>query len=88
MGEAVNLPTRALVEPPDESRRPDSEDPRVVVRGDPNVDGYEGEGGWTVPRYPEKYDIVMRQWRKQNPRYEHKNSEPKNLQAESETGEH
>ena len=88
VGEAVNLPTRALVEPPDESRRPESEDPRVVVRGDPDGDGYEGEGGWAVPRYPEDYEIVMRQWRKQNPRYKHRKSELENLQAESETGEH
>lgn len=71
VGEAVSLPIRALVDPPDVNRQPDSCDPRVVVRGDKNIDGYEGEGGWTVHRYTEDYSIVMRQWRKQSSRYEH-----------------
>ncbi len=70
VGEAVSLPIRTLIDPPDKDRRPDSADPRVVVRGDPNKDGYEGEGGWAVPRHSENYGIVMRQWRQQNPRYE------------------
>jgi hypothetical protein len=78
VGEAVSLPIRTLIEPPDKNRRPDSGDPRVVVRGDPNKEGYEGEGGWAVPRHPEDYAIVMRQWRKQSPFYEHKNEEPGN----------
>lgn len=72
VGEAVSLPIRTLIDPPDFHRRPDSGDPRVVVRGDPNVDGYEGEGGWAVPRQADDYEIVMRQWRKQSPYYEHK----------------
>lgn len=76
VGEAVSLPIRTLIDPPDKSRRPDSGDPRVVVRGDPNKDGYEGEGGWAVPRHPEDYSIVMRQWRKQSPHYDHKKIEP------------
>jgi hypothetical protein len=76
VGEAVSLPIRTLIDPPDKDRRPDSGDPRVVVRGDPNKDGYEGEGGWAVARYPEDYAIVMRQWRRQSPHYEHKKSEP------------
>ncbi len=71
VGEAVSLPMRILVDPPKENRWPDSTDPRVVVRGDPLRDGFEGEGGWAVPRYPEDYGIVMRQWRKQSPNYEH-----------------
>jgi uncharacterized protein len=70
VGEAVSLPIRTLIDPPDKNRRPDSGDPRVVVRGDPTKDGYEGEGGWAVPRHAEDYSIVMRQWRQQNPRYE------------------
>ena len=81
VGEAVSLPIRTLIDPPDKNRRPDSGDPRVVVRGDPNKDGYEGEGGWAVPRHPEDYSIVMRQWRKQSPRYEHKKNELENLDA-------
>ncbi len=78
VGEAVSLPIRTLIDPPDKNRQPDSGDPRVVVRkvptlpSDPNKDGHEGEGGWAVPRQPEDYAIVMTQWRKQNPDYEHK----------------
>jgi hypothetical protein len=64
---------RILIDPPDKDRRPDSEDPRVVVRGDPTKDGYEGEGGWAVPRHPkENYAVVVRQWRQQSPHYAHK----------------
>jgi uncharacterized protein len=74
VGEAVSLPIRTLIDPPAKNRRPDSEDPRVVVRGDANKDGYEGEGGWAVPKQKEDYSIVMTQWRKQSPYYEH---EPK-----------
>lgn len=75
VGEAVSLPVRTLIDPPDLNRRPDSGDPRVVVPGDSNVDGYEGEGGWAVPRHAEDYSIVMRQWRKQTATYEHKKLE-------------
>lgn len=72
VGEAVSLPMRTLIEPPTANRRPDSGDPRVVVRGDANVDGFEGEGGWAVPRRTDDYSIVMRQWRRQSPVYENK----------------
>ncbi len=54
VGEAVSLPIRTLIDPPDKNRQPDSGDPRVVVRkvptlpSDPNKDGHEGEGGWAV----------------------------------------
>jgi len=71
VGEAVSLPIRTLIDPPDKNRRPDSGDPRVVVHGDANKEGYEGEGGWAVPRNAEDYTIVMRQWRRQSPHYEH-----------------
>lgn len=71
VGEAVSLPIRTLVDPPTNSRQPDSSDPRIVVRGDPNKDGYEAEGGWAVPRFAEDYSIVVKQWRKQSPHYEH-----------------
>lgn len=83
VGEAVSLPIRTLIDPPGKNRRPDSGDPRVVVRGDPNKDGYEGEGGWAVPRHPEDYAIVMRQWRKQSPHYEHQN--PKQVNPDTKT---
>lgn len=84
VGEAVSLPIRTLIDPPDTNRRPDSGDPKVVVRGDPKIDGYEGEGGWAVARHPEDYSIVMRQWRKQTARYEHKMNQEVNP-AESAT---
>jgi hypothetical protein len=71
VGEAVSLPVRTLIDPPGSDRRPDSSDPRVVVRGDAARDGFDGEGGWATPRHTEDYAIVMRQWRKQTARYEH-----------------
>ena len=86
VGEAVSLPIRTLIDPPDKDRRPDSGDPRVVVRGDPNKDGYEGEGGWAVARSAEDYAIVMRQWRMQTSHYEHKKPEQKELADDSPSG--
>lgn len=76
VGEAVSLPIRTLIDPPRANRRPDSGDPRVVVRGDATKDGFEGEGGWAVPRREDDYGIVMRQWRSQSPYYEHKKPRP------------
>jgi hypothetical protein len=87
VGEAVSLPIRTLIDPPENDRRPDSGDPRVVVRGDPDKDGFEGEGGWAVPRHPEDYSIVMRQWRKQSPHYEHKKKESGKTKAIVDKGE-
>lgn len=75
VGEAVSLPMRTLIDPPDKNRWPDSRDPNVAVRGDPTK-GYDDEGGWATPRQPEDYKIVMRQWRAQSPYYEHKKIEP------------
>jgi Helicase HerA, central domain len=69
VGEAVSLPVRTLVDPPSKDRKPDSEDPRVVIRG--GADGFEGPGGWNQRREAPKYTAVVRQWRKQNPQYEH-----------------
>jgi len=73
VGEAVSLPMRTLINAPDKNRWPDSRDPNVAVRGN-STKGYEDEGGWAVQRQLEKedYTIVMRQWRKQSPYYEHK----------------
>jgi len=85
VGEAVSLPIRTLIDRPEKDRRPDSGDPRVVVRGDPNKDGYEGEGGWAVARQAEDYAIVMRQWRKQTPHYEHKAKQAKDADEEKPT---
>lgn len=76
VGEAVSLPIRTLIDPPSKNRRPDSVDPRIVVPGDRNQEGYEGEGGWAIPRRAEDYSIVVRQWRKQSPHYEHPITSP------------
>ena len=71
VGEAVSLPVRTLISPPPLHRRPDSVDPRVVVRGNAN-DGYDGPGGWGQPRDPADYEAMVRQWRMQDPLYRHK----------------
>ncbi len=76
VGEAVSLPVRALVDPPARDRRPDSVDPRVMVRGSWEKDGFEGPGGWNQKRDKSDYTAVVRQWRKQSPHYEHKPIEP------------
>lgn len=73
VGEAVSLPVRTLMSPPAKDRRPDSVDPRVVVRGNAN-DGFEGPGGWSQQRDPADYAAMVRQWRKQTPHYEHKST--------------
>lgn len=72
VGEAVSLPIRTLIEPPPKDRRPDSVDPRVAVRGSAQKDGFEGPGGWNQNRDKSDYAAVVRQWRKQSPKYEHK----------------
>jgi len=72
VGEAVSLPVRTLIEPPAKDRRPDSVDPKVAVRGNAQKDGFEGPGGWNQIRDKSDYTAVVRQWRKQNPKYEHK----------------
>ena len=71
VGEAVSLPVRTLITAPPINRRPDSEDPLVVVRRDPDG-GYQGPAGWSQTRDPPDYKPMVRQWRKQSHRYEHK----------------
>ena len=71
VGEAVSLPVRTLISPPSANRRPDSIDPRVVVRAYPN-DGYDGPGGWGQKRDLANYSAMVEQWRRQNPTYMHK----------------
>lgn len=64
-GEAVNLPVRAVVQPPADDRLPDSRDPRAVVR---QSDGeFDAPGGWNQLRGPEDYSKVLAVWRSQNP---------------------
>ncbi len=69
VGEAVSLPIRAMIDSLSREHRPDSADPQVVVRGDAADEGFDQEGGWTVPPTNEKYAIVLRQWRSQSSRY-------------------
>lgn len=88
VGEAVSLPMRTLIDPPGKNRWPDSRDPNVAVRGD-STNGYEDEGSWVVQRQLEKedYTIVMRQWRKQSPHYEHKMTDTNNTDSNITPGE-
>jgi hypothetical protein len=76
VGEAVSLPVRTLIDAPPKDRRPDSIDPRVAVRGSSQKDGFESPGGWNQKRDKQDYAIVVRQWRKQSPHYEHKLTAP------------
>ena len=66
VGEAVNMPIRAIIDRPPEGRRPDSDDPVVVV-----PKGTDGKrlrsGGWTEPVLNENYRPLVEAWRKQDP---------------------
>ena len=66
VGEAVNMPIRALIDLPPPERRPDSEDPAVVVPL-----GQDGQrirpGGWTEAVESEDYKPLVMAWRKQDP---------------------
>jgi DNA helicase HerA-like ATPase len=74
VGEAVSLPVRTLISPPPADRRPDSTDPRVVVRRirDQGQDAFEGPAGWGQPRDPANYAAMVEQWRRQSPQYVHR----------------
>ena len=66
VGEAVNMPIRAIMDRPVEGRRPDSDDPVVVVPKD--ADGKRiRSGGWTEPVQNENYKPLVEAWRKQDP---------------------
>lgn len=65
VGEAVNLPTRALIRVPPQGRRPSSHDPRVVeIEFAP---GEAGPGGWDRTPEPGSYDDMVTVWRRQDP---------------------
>ncbi len=66
VGEAVNMPIRAIIDRPAEGRRPDSDDPLVVVPKDSNGKRIRG-GGWTEPVQDENYKPLVEAWRKQDP---------------------
>lgn len=66
VGEAVNMPIRAIIDLPPEERRPNSDDPLVVVPKGP--DGQRKKsGGWTEPVTAEDYRETVDAWRKQDP---------------------
>jgi hypothetical protein len=66
VGEAVNMPIRAVIDRPPEGRRPDSDDPMAVVPK--GADGKRTKsGGWTDPVVGEDYKPLVEAWRKQDP---------------------
>ena len=60
VGEAVNLPLRAVFDVPPINRRPDSNDPVIY---DP-----DDKKGWNVVRHSEQYERVVENWRSENAR--------------------
>ena len=66
VGEAVNMPIRAIIDRPVEGRRPDSDDPVVVVPRDNNGKRIRS-GGWTELVQEENYKPLVEAWRKQDP---------------------
>lgn len=60
VGEAVQLPLRAVIDTPARNRRPDSHDPKIY---DP-----ESVGGWNRPKQAENYVKVVESWRSENPK--------------------
>ena len=66
VGEAVNMPIRTIIDRPPEGRRPNSDDPVVVVPKD--ADGKRvRSGGWTEPILHENYKPLVEAWRRQDP---------------------
>jgi hypothetical protein len=66
VGEAVNMPIRAMIDRPPEGRRPDSEDPLAVVPKGPDGKRVR-KGGWTEPAHGENYKPLVEAWRRQDP---------------------
>lgn len=67
VGEAVNMPVRAVITQPPPDRRPDSDDPLVIVPK--GADGTRiKEGGWTEVLKDEDYADLVQAWRLQDPR--------------------
>lgn len=60
VGEAVQLPLRAIIDAPSKNRRPDSHDPLIF---DP-----KSEGGWNRAKQVEDYARVLKLWRSESPR--------------------
>lgn len=66
VGEAVSMPIRAIMDLPKNGRRPDSEDPEVVVKRDTNGERSR-PGGWTEKILNEDYARLINAWRYQDP---------------------
>ena len=77
VGEAVRLPTRALIKAPPKDRRPESEDPRVVAIE--FARGESGPGGWDRSPEPPNYKDLVTVWRRQDP------ASPRIVQPEEES---
>lgn len=66
VGEAVNLPMRAMIAQPPLKHRPESADPVVAV--EVTNEGPVGNSGWNRERVNSRYDLVLKAWRSQQPR--------------------
>ncbi|MGE4284759.1 MAG: DUF87 domain-containing protein [Clostridia bacterium] len=65
-GEAVSIPIRTIITPPDLNRKPDSADPKVVTKY--FEDGsFDGLGGWNQDHAPSNYEQMIQNWRRQSP---------------------
>jgi len=65
VGEAVQLPTRAMIRKPPLDRQPNSSDPRVVAME--FGAGESGPGGWDRMLERSDYSDLLRAWRRQDP---------------------
>lgn len=66
VGEAVKLPMRIMIEPPDKDRRPDSQDP--VVYDEVDSDESMQAGGWGLAMEEDpNFNEMIEVWRRQDP---------------------
>lgn len=82
VGEAVSLPIRALIDPPDQDRKPDSIDPKVASHGS-KEEGFESPGGWNQNKEDENYKPMIHQWRIQSGKYDHNFHKSIEIQGEA-----
>ena len=66
VGEAVQLPTRAMIRKPPRGQLPNSDDPRVVA--DEYAPNETGPGGWDKQLEPADYADLVSAWRSQSAR--------------------
>jgi len=77
VGEAVSIPMRVMVDPPPLHKRPDSKDPKVVVRTEVR-DAHGRPSGWNSTMPGKDYRQLAESWRWQDP----KGSGPQDLVAD------